>query len=260
MRFREWLLTEVGVTLQQIVQQLPAFYSGKVPDALMSNMVYHYLTQGVGHQAVQNTMQNPQQYQQYLDVYRKIVAALDQRLAGMNWISDDSGAWIEWYRKGNHKGIKTNGQTSKRYISVNPQDGFKVLQGLAVLARKLDSVQTHPQADVIGFKIPTNVGVFFSHKDNIVIHFYDDRASQQIDQAVRAFLAEIGVQEMDRVAQGRTAFGQDANGTSDSDLVAKQVVRNLRANQAAIQQNPLAAVQHIIQQVSQNASHRKAIN
>jgi hypothetical protein len=204
-------------------------------------------------------MQNPQQYQQYVSVYRNIIAALDQRLSGMNWISDNSGAWIEWYRKGNHKGVKTNGQTSKRYVSIYPQDGFKVLQALAVLARKLETVQTDPQADVIGFKVPTNVGVFFSHKDNIVIHFYDARATQQIDQAIKSFLAEIGVQEMDRTAQGRTAFGQDASGTSDSDLVAQQVVRNLRANQAAIQQNPVAAVQQIIQQVAQNASHRKAI-
>jgi hypothetical protein len=257
MEFKEWLIIEEDM-LQTIMKQLPIFYKGGIPDVLMQNMVYHYLTQGVGQGAVQNLMKDSKQYEQYKQVYKNIIDAVTQNLAS-SWTIADSGAWVEWYRKGNHKGIKVNGQTSKRYCSINPNDGWKVLQALPSLARKLDSVKTDPQSDVIGFKIPSNVGVFFSHKDNIVIHFYDVNAASQIDQSVKSFFSEIGVQEMDRSSQGRTAFGKDVNGESDSDLAAKQIVRNLRANQATIEQDPNGAikkVQYIINQVAQNASHR----
>lgn len=267
MDFKEWFyLSEDANNIQSIVRQLPSFYAGSIPDQLMSNIVYGVLADhGQRQQDIRGLLQDPQKYQQYNGAYKELLTKLDAALSSIGWKSENSGAWIEWFRNGNRQGVKTNGQTSKRYISIRSEDVWDVLQSLTVLAKNLNSVKTDLQSDVIGFKIGTNFGSFYQHKDQIVIHFYDAQAQPQIEAAVRNFFSQIGKQEDNRAAMGRTNYGKDANGTSDSMLIAQQVVRNLRANQQKLQQlmqtNPARlgqVIQELIAYLAHSASHRIA--
>lgn len=268
MNFSEWFYVSENVNnIQQVIQNLPNFFAGKIPEQLMTNMVYGSLADhGQRHQTVQDLLQNPQQYQQYNQAYKQIVQQLTQNLAASGWTGGSNGAWIEWYRRGNSQGVKTNGQTSKRYISIKNEDIWTVLQSLTILAKNLNMVQMNPQSDVIGFKINTNFGGFYQNKDQIVIHFYDAAAQPQIEQAVQRFFSAIGKQEDSRAGMGRVNYGKDMQGTSDSMLVAQQIVRNLKHNQQNLQQlmqtNPARlqqVVQELITHLSHAASHRAAI-
>jgi hypothetical protein len=96
---------------------------------------------------------------------------------------------------------------------------------------------------------------------------YND-AYKQIIQMVTAHLATKSWKAEDGGAgiewyRNGVHSGKKSEGTSDSDQVAKQVVRNLRANQAVFQRlmasNPYeleTTLQRMITQISQNASHR----
>lgn len=264
MEFKNWLVFNES-DINSVVNKLPDFYSGNLPDVMMKNIVYSYLTQhGNREDSIKNTLQSdPNKYLQYNKTYKDTINAVINHLKPLNWIAvSDGGAWIEWYRKGNHKGVKTNNKTSKRYISINHNDLWDILQSLPVLARNLENVQVAPESDVIGFKIPTNLGTFFTHKDNIVIHYYDANAQQQIESAVKNFFSQINKKEMDRSEFNRVNTGKDANGTSDSDLVANQIIRNLKANEKAIKvyfnnpDNLKTVVKNMIDNISMQASHR----
>lgn len=269
MNFKNWLINE-DVT-SDIIKNLPGFFNGGVPDLLMANIVYDGLTQHADRaNLVSKTLKDdPAKYQQYNTTYKKILQMVTQAVSPMNWQPEDNGAWIEWYRNGNRKGVKSNGMTSKRYISIKSDDAWTVLQSLPSLARELNKVKTDPNSDVIGFKVPTNFGSFFGHQDNIVIHFYDANAQQQIDQATKNFMAGIGKQEMNRDAMNRVSFGRDAQGTSDSMLVARRIAYNLKHNQQALQtmlsnpqmvQNLQRSISDIVRGVSMQASHRNVMS
>lgn len=269
MKFKNWFtLTESEGDINTIIKSLPGFYSGGIPEKLMTNIIYSYLTtHGDRESIVVKTLRNdPQKYKQYNDTYKQLIQMLSQALSQKGWKPVDGGAWIEWYRNGNTKSTKVDNSTPKRYVSIAPDDMWTVLQSLTVLANNLMSVKTDPNHDLLGFKIPTNFGSFFQHKDNICIHFYDPNAQGQIEQAVQSFFQQIGKKEMDRSAMGKVNFGKDAQGTSDSMLVASQVVRNLRHNQAAFQQmlsqpaqaqNLPKVLDNMIRQISTQASHRQ---
>jgi hypothetical protein len=263
MEFKSWLLTEQA--LNSIINHLQGFYSGGVPDSLMSNVVYHYLTQHDDRSnLVSDTLtKDPAKYQQYNASYKQVIHLITQKLSTKGWTADDGGAWIEWFRNGVRGGTKSDSMTSKRYISVKPEDMWQVLQSLTILAAQLQNVKTQPGSEMIGFKIPTNFGTFYGHKDNIVIHYYDAGAKSQIEQAVQGFFNSMGKREDNRANMGRTNYGRDAQGTSDSMLVANQVVKNLRHNAAAFQQmmrNPQqlgVQLKNMINQIANNASHRQ---
>lgn len=269
--FRKWLsendfLLESANGLAELTTAIKGFFAGSFPDLLMKNYVYDYLIKHVDRADHIRDMltKNPQQYQQYNMAYKSLLQQITAHLGTKGWVADEDGAWLEWFRGGRQKGVvKTNNMTSKRYISIKPEDTWDVIKSLPVLAHNLSQVKMAPEFDMLGFKVSTNVGGFFGHRDNIVIHFYDANAQPQVEQAVQSFLSQIGKTEMDRSAMGRVNFGKDANGQSDSELVAMQVVRNLRANQKVLQPMMTNAGQFertvvdMINQISNNASHRK---
>lgn len=264
-RFREFVvLTE---SVDDVVKMIPSFLAGQTSLLALSQFIYNSLTDNQG--AVKAWDALGPQKMAYHQHYKQIIAALDNHLKARNWISDANGGWIEWYRGGVKSGSKLGGRTQKMYITIDPSQIWDVMQKLPGLMRHLDGVKLDPNMSVLGVKVPVAAQGAFTHNDSIVIHFYDPNAATQIQQAIAAFKQEAGVKNVDRSKMGRTDMGVDkkiagddmASG-SDSQLVARQIARNIEANRGVIEpvlNNPAQVkgiVTQIMQAVMKQASHR----
>jgi len=262
--FSEWLIAE---DINKVTKVLTDYLNGRADQKTMQVAVYNHITQNdaTGAAVAQQAQTNPAQWNQARQTYGQILTQLTTALSQINWQRVDGSGWIQWYRNGVQTGIKQDDQTPKRYITVAPESIWKALQALPVLARYLNGVQTQPQMELIGFKIASDYTRFVANKDSIVIHYYDPQAKQQIETAVQSFIRSSGISVTDRATLGRSDFGADANNTSDSDVLANRIMRNIDANRNTLMQqvaNPMAltnTLQHIVSTVTSQATHRTVV-
>ena len=192
---------------------------------------------------------------------KKVTAVVESN----GYTSNDNNVWLEFNRirdKNNPKAKKEDGtKTTKRYISIDLNDLYKAYSRLPTLAKELNKVVLRPEFDKLSFKVPMLYHDAMGHKDNIVIHFYDKMAKDQVEQAVQNFLNAAGLKESDRSKFSRVNFGKDDEGTSDSDLIAKKLSNYFVLYKKEIPNmlkmpNIKDELKKLIDNVSMNSSHR----
>lgn len=256
------LFLEVGTkSFDRMIYNVKSYYDGNLIPSVLLQIIYDYLTRVDNRMdAFQNLTKTPK-FREHTLAYQKIKNDLDANLKRYNWISVENPAWIEWYRGGKRSVNKDEGKTYKRYITVSPEDMWTVLSNLTNLALQLDKIAVNSDKDLIGFKIAGVYSAFVTHTDNIVIHFYDANIKNEIDLAVKKFFSAIGKKEANRSDLGRTEFGVDGQGTSDSMLVSKQILRNIDHNKSYFK-NAISTpkgqqdFKQMIDQIMNSASHR----
>lgn len=238
----------------------------------LSGVIYNYIAfHADNHEIANNLYYNDrakynQESTQYKDFTKKVIDAIKSngyKLQG----NDYDAPWLQLNRVGNNsKAKKEDGtKTTKRYISIDLNDLYKAYARLPTLAKELNKVVLKPDFDYLSFKFSGNYHMAIGHKDNIVIHFYDKMAKDQVDQAVQNFLNAAGVKESDRAKVGRVNFGTDdkINGErlSDSMIVAKSIADNLADRKAGIpamlkRPDLKKHLQTVIDGISMQSSHR----
>lgn len=224
---------------QDISASVIKYLKGLIDHKALNSSIYHFLTirPDVSNSLMNMVQTNPQQWHQNKTAYKQLIQQLDQAMAKGQWISENDGKWIEWYRGGRKEGGKVDDKTFKRYVTVDPKDMWTVLQSLTILARFMNNVRTDK---LLGFKTSMDYSTFLSHPDNIVIHYYDPNAKIQIEQAVQQFFQQLGIQEGNRQKYGRSTHGTDVSGKSDSVMIADRIVRNIDANKQILSNmNPM---------------------
>lgn len=234
---------------------------------LLKNSVYDYLTKYSDKaDAVKKMLTSDiKKYNEYNTAYKKLLDLVAQRLSNIGYTFYNNGAWAQYDRNGGSGNAKKDeNMTTKRYVSLDMNDIWKAFQKLPVLGEALNQIKLRPEADKLSFKVSGNYGAVMQHKDTIVIHFYDKNAGPQIDQAVQKFLNAAGVKESDRASMGRVNFGKDADGSSDSELIALRVSKYFDIYKDKIPQmlrmpNFKQQLKSLIYDISMNSSHRAGV-
>lgn len=252
--------------LQKIVNGDRTRMGGKIDFGVISSLTYDYLTKHDDAKTiVRGSLNNDmKKYNEYNAKYKQLLGMITNKLEQMNWSTSDNGAWQQYNRGGITRGFKDDMMTTKRYISINPKDIWTAFQKIPVLARGLEKVQLAPGTDVLSFKIATGYGAAVEGKDTIVIHFYDRSAGPQVDKAVQEFLNAAGINEMDRAKFGRTNFGKDVDGESDSQIVADRFAKYIEINKDKIgdflkMSDLKQQLKDILHKISMKSSHRAGV-
>ena len=259
-------LDEIIGELQNIEADKRLGSGGKVDFQVISKLAYDYLTT---HDNIKNLVTNmitndPKKFKEYTQKYQQLLQLLTNKITQLNYTEDDNVGWQSYTRGGKRKGVKDDNMTTKRYVSINPQEIWTAYQKLPVLASALNKVKLKPEADVLDFKIPRTYTAAIQYKDSIVIHYYDKEASPQIDLAVQEFLNAAGIKEMDRSKFNRTNFGKDVAGESDSQIVADRFAKYIELHKDQIPQflkmpNLKQQLEELIKNLSYNSSHRAGV-
>lgn len=203
----------------------------------LSNLIYNYFVHHSDNEDALNKLakNDPNKFFQEVKQYEEFIKKVSDAVASNGYKVTKMG-WIGFRRLiNNPSAMQDDGKkTNKRYISIDLNDLFKTYASLSILAKELNKVVSRPEHDYISFKIPETYSMAMTHKDNIVIHFYDKMAKDQIENAVQNFLNAAGVKESDRSKIGRQNFGIDLDNNSDSDMLAKTIANNLAINKAGI--------------------------
>lgn len=252
--------------LQKIINGKRTGMGGKIDFKTIGGLAYDYLTK---HDDSKNLVRGAfnndmKKYNEYNAKYKQLLGLVTNKLKQMNWSTSDNGAWQQYNRGGITRGFKDDMMTTKRYISINPNDIWTAFQKLPVLASGLEKVKLAPGTDVLSFKVATGYGAAVEGKDTIVIHFYDRSAGPQVDKAVQEFLNAAGINEMDRAKFGRTNFGKDVDGESDSQIVADRFAKYIEINKDKIgdflrMPNLKQQLQDILHNISMKSSHRAGV-
>ena len=255
--------------LDDIIKSLDEY--DKVPNTLTLNKlsvdIYHYLTlHPDNHNTVHKLFKNDYQNYKKLDAeYKEFLKKVTDVVKVNGYTSGDNSIWLQFTRirdKNNPRAKKEDGtKTTKRYISIDLNDLYKAYARLPTLAKELNKVVLRPEFDKLSFKVPMLYHDAMGHKDNIVIHFFDKMAKDQVDQAVQNFLNAAGLKESDRSKFSRVNFGKDDEGTSDSDLIAKKLADYFVLYKKEIPNmlkmpNIKDELKKLIDNVSMNSAHR----
>ena len=255
--------------LDNIIKSLDEY--DKVPNTLTLNKlsvdIYHYLTlHPDNHNTVHKLFKNDYQNYKKLDAeYKEFLKKVTDVVKVNGYTSGDNSIWLQFTRirdKNNPRAKKEDGtKTTKRYISIDLNDLYKAYARLPTLAKELNKVVLRPEFDKLSFKVPMLYHDAMGHKDNIVIHFFDKMAKDQVDQAVQNFLNAAGLKESDRSKFSRVNFGKDDEGTSDSDLIAKKLADYFVLYKKEIPNmlkmpNIKDELKKLIDNVSMNSAHR----
>ena len=255
--------------LDDIIKSLDEY--DKVPNTLTLNKlsvdIYHYLTlHPDSHNTVHKLFKNDYQNYKKLDAeYKEFLKKVTDVVKVNGYTSGDNSIWLQFTRirdKNNPRAKKEDGtKTTKRYISIDLNDLYKAYARLPTLAKELNKVVLRPEFDKLSFKVPMLYHDAMGHKDNIVIHFFDKMAKDQVDQAVQNFLNAAGLKESDRSKFSRVNFGKDDEGTSDSDLIAKKLADYFVLYKKEIPNmlkmpNIKDELKKLIDNVSMNSAHR----
>lgn len=255
--------------LDNIIKSLGSY--DKVPNAItlnaLSTDIYHYLTlHPDNHNTVDKLFKNdPAKYKQVDAQHKEFLKKVTAVVESNGYTSNDNNVWLEFTRirdKNNPKAKKEDGtKTTKRYISIDLNDLYKAYSRLPTLAKELNKVVLRPEFDKLSFKVPMLYHTAMGHKDNIVIHFYDKMAKDQVEQAVQNFLNAAGLKESDRSKFSRVNFGKDDEGTSDSDLIANRLSKYFVLYKKEIPNmlkmpNIKDELKKLIDNVSMNSAHR----
>jgi hypothetical protein len=270
MLFKEWIkLRENNLLIEgDLLDDVISTLKRKEFDTkILQRVVYDYLTQHSDRaDAVKKMLTSDiKKYSEYNAAYKKLLDLVAQKLSNIGYTFYSTGAWAQYDRNGGSGNAKKDdNMTTKRYVSLDINDIWKAFQKLPVLGEALNKVKLRPEADKLSFKVSGNYGSAMQHKDTIVIHFYDKNAGPQIDQAVQKFLNAAGVKESDRSSMGRVNFGKDADGTSDSDLIALRISKYFDIHKDKIPQmlqmpNFKQQLKSLIDNISMNSSHRSGV-
>jgi len=199
-------------------------------------------------------------FQQWKEWYNNTKQQLISSMGKIGWSNDENPGWFQFSLPKQNQD-KTDGKTFKLYYSVDVKDCANFVQNLPSLANNLSQVNTQNK---LSFKIPSTYSTFMTERDSLVVHFYDQQASQEINQAVRSFFQNAGVTPQDRRKIYQTTdHGVDRDGKSDTELLAQKFRQTIDYNKQYLlglqKTNPSKFTQDLVQlwqNISQTGYHR----
>lgn len=239
-----------------------------IPDLVkdgMQNGIYRYITNY--HESYDEVMSyntdpsKKAQKDQIVKWYQNFKNQMKSIAEGLGWEYSDSGMWTQFTKpfQGNYQHGTDN---FKEYITF--KRGKEYYTNLQKLSTLLKVINETPTKGKVSFKIATHFFIGYQQKDNVVIH-----CKEESDLAlIKNKISQVGFDTVDRASLGRSESGVDTGGTSDSDVIAKQVTDEIIKQKAAFLKylsNPpdsqefkkgLSGIQALIDAFMERSPHR----
>ena len=257
MNFRKWFNLNESNYVASITDVIKQYLQGSIQINVVSSKAYDFFVQNTeGWNTFNQANKADPKWQQWRKVWADALKQITTTLSA-SWEYESNPGWTGWTIK-NRNSDKIDSKTFKRYVSINEKQIVEFLKGLVPLSKLLIQIPTNSQ---IAFKVSTGFWGFITHRDSLVIHFYDPQIKEQIDQAINQWISQTGLQLKDRSKMaGASERGVDANKQSDTQILAQRFARVIEHNKQTLSQydnNKLGnTINQIWNKVAQEGSHR----